>query len=172
MKPLDMVVASKLVSVAITGITYQGLTEALGGIGAADAHRSAKRLVQSGLFKEQGRQVPYPRRQALLEFWVHGLKYVFPAQRGAPTRGLPTSVGAAPLAHLFPAPEGGAPVWPSPTGTARGPALLPVHASALQAGADRRVYELLALLDALREGRAREQAMAAEELKNRLYSWC
>lgn len=171
MKPVDTVIAAKLVSVAINGISYAGLAEAL-GISQAEAHASAKRLVKAKLFKESGRQVPYPKRQALLEFLVHGLKYVYPAELGAPTRGIPTSIGALPLNLEFSKPEGGVPVWPSPEGTVRGPALKPIHPSALSAISDERVYELLSLIDALREGRVREQQRAAELLKDRLYWWC
>lgn len=171
MKPVDTVVATKLISVAIDGISYAGLAEAL-TISHSEAHAAAKRLIKAGLFKEAGRQVPYPKRQALLEFWVHGLKYVYPAEVGAPTRGRPTSIGALPLNLEFPTPEGGVPVWPDPHGTVRGPALRPIHPSALPASSDTRVYELLSLIDALREGRIREQRMAADLLKDRLYRWC
>lgn len=171
MKPVDTVVAAKLVSVALSGISYAGLAEAL-NISSAEAHAAAKRLVKASLFKDQGRKVPYPRRQALLEFWVHGLKYVYPAELGAPARGIPTSIGTQPLRQEFSTPDGGVPVWPSPDGTVRGPALTPIHPSVLKAMTDERVYELLSLIDALREGRIRERERAAEFLKDRLYSWC
>lgn len=171
MKPVDTVIAAKLVSVAISGIPYADLAEAL-KISIAEAHAATKRLVQAKLFKDTGRQVPYPKRQALLEFWVHGLKYVYPAELGAPVRGIPTSIGAAPLNQEFATPDGGVPIWPSPEGTLRGPALKPIHPRALSAISDERVYELLSLIDALREGRVREQKLAADLLKVRLYSWC
>ena len=67
MKPVDMVVAAKLVSVSTFGTTYAGLADAL-GISASEAHASSKRLVESQLFKARPRQAPYPRKQALLEF--------------------------------------------------------------------------------------------------------
>lgn len=171
MRPVDMVVAAKLVSVAITGATYQGLSESL-GISASEAHSAAKRLIAARLFRDKSRHVPYPYRQALLEFWVHGLKYVYPAQLGAPTRGMVTSFGAQPLADHFPTTSEGPPVWPSAEGTFRGPALSPLHPSAMTASGDERVYELLTLIDALRAGRAREQQLARELLKDRLYRWC
>ena len=173
MKPVDMVVATKLVSVAIFGITYQGLAEAL-EISASEAHASARRLMTAGLFRSRpdaDKKVPYPNQRALLEFWIHGLKYVFPPERGAPTRGVPTSIGAPPLADQFAKPEGGPPVWPSAEGVMRGPALQPIHKSALPASRDTRVYELLALLDAMREGRAREAKSAQDLLKERVGLW-
>ncbi|MCD0168512.1 hypothetical protein [Deinococcus sp. 23YEL01] len=171
MKPVDMVVATQLVSSATSGITYQGLSEAL-QISSSEAHASAKRLITSQLFRDKGRKVPYPKRQALLEFWVHGLKYVYPAQLTSPTRGVATSIGAAPLSEHFSMPEEGPPVWPTAHGTTRGPGLLPIHPSALHVVSDPRAHELLILLDALRSGRAREVEMAQALLKDRLYSWC
>lgn len=171
MKPVDTVVAAKLVSVATNGISYQGLSESL-GVSAAEAHAASRRLIKAQLFRDKDRQVPYPKRQALLEFWVHGLKYVYPAEVGAPSRGVPTSVGALPLSAHFPVTGEGVPVWPSADGNVRGPALEPVHPSALTAAQDPRVYELLTLIDALRVGRAREQHLARDLLKARLYSWC
>lgn len=170
MKPVDTVIAAKLVSTAIYGNTFQGLADAL-GISPSEAHEASKRLVKAKLFKPVDRRVPYPNRRALLEFWVHGLKYVYPAETGAQTRGLPTSVGAPPLAEHFSVEPGTVPVWPSADGNVRGPALLPIHKSAIQASSDARVYELLALLDALREGRVREHQMAETLLKDRLYRW-
>jgi hypothetical protein len=171
MRPVDTVVAAQLTSVATSGISYQGLAERL-GISVAEAHAAARRLVAARLFQDKGRRVPYPGRQALLEFWVHGLKYVYPAELGAQTRGVATSVGASPLASHFPPTDEGVPVWPSAVGTVRGPALEPVHPSALTAAQDQRVYELLSLSDALRVGRAREQQLAQELLRARLYDWC
>jgi hypothetical protein len=38
----------------------------------------------------------------------------------------------------------------------------------MAAASDNRLYELLALLDAIRDGRAREKKLAARELKARL----
>jgi hypothetical protein len=36
-------------------------------------------------------------RSALLEFLLHGIRYAFPAEKGALTRGVPTGYAAAPL---------------------------------------------------------------------------
>ena len=57
-----------------------------------------------------------PNISALEEFLTHGLKYVFPAERGELTRGVATSYGAAPLRALI-APSGDPiPVWPHKDG--------------------------------------------------------
>jgi hypothetical protein len=108
-------------------------------------------------------------RSALLEFLLHGLRYVFPAELGAPARGVPTSYAAPPLAGLIHAGEEMPPVWPYPEGPIRGIAFAPLHKNVPQAAlADARLYELLALSDALREGRARERKLAAAELERRI----
>ncbi len=108
-------------------------------------------------------------RHAFLELLVHGLKYFMPAELGAPSRGVPTAWAAPPLAaEIVSAPED-RPVWPHPDGHARGPALAPIYESAPAAAlADPRLYEVLALVDAVRVGRARERKRAAELLAERL----
>ena len=63
------------------------------------------------------------------------------------------------------------PVWPSPQGTARGYSLKPLYKTVPQAAqADRKLYELLALVDAIRDGRVRDREMAEHELRDRLNS--
>jgi hypothetical protein len=100
----------------------------------------------------------------LAEFAVHGAKYAFAAERLPLAVGVPTSHSAPAFAGVF-APGGDDWVWPHPQGTARGQGLEPLHPSvpfaALQ---DARLYELLALFDALRVGRARERGMALKRL--------
>jgi hypothetical protein len=107
-------------------------------------------------------------RAGLLEFLVHGLKYIFPAERGEITRGIPTATGAEPLKGYF---QGGVdpPVWPYVDGTVRGPSLKPLHKSAPQAAMrDPKLYELLALVDAIRGERIRERSIAVDELRKRM----
>ena len=60
-------------------------------------------------------------------------------------------------------------MWAHPERTSRGQSLLPLH-EMLPLGAidDPKLYELLALLNALRIGPAREREMAKKLLKERL----
>ncbi len=61
------------------------------------------------------------------------------------------------------------PVWPDPQGTVQGAAVEPLYRSV--PGAARRdpgLYDLLALVDALRIGRARERNLAEKEISQRL----
>jgi hypothetical protein len=60
-------------------------------------------------------------------------------------------------------------VWPSADGQVRGSAFEPLHKTVPAAAAkDAVLYEILALVDALRDGRARERQIAERELAARL----
>ena len=60
-------------------------------------------------------------------------------------------------------------VWPHPDGKSRGQSLTPLYRAAPYAALqDERLYELLALVDMLRIGRARERNLAKERLKEEL----
>lgn len=106
---------------------------------------------------------------ALVEFLVHGLKYVFPAEPGPVYRGTPTAHSAPPLAGKIISTEPY--VWPDDQGRVRGQSIEPLYPSAPEAAKkDPKLYELLALVDALRVGRAREQKMAAQEIAKRIHA--
>ena len=108
-------------------------------------------------------------RSALLEFLLHGIRYAFPAEKGAMTRGVPTGYAAPPLLESIAASSEPPPVWPYADGPVRGYSFAPLHKNVPQAALeDSKFYELLALVDALRDGRARERELAGRELKKRL----
>ena len=139
------------------------------GISTGEVHKSLGRTEPSGLYRASTRTVD---GEALLVFLTHGVQYAFPVVRGALARGVPTGVAAPPLAERF---DGSAlppdltPVWPSPTGTRRGYSVEPLYRTAPEiAGRDAALYELLALTDARREGRARERSDALAGLTSRL----
>ena len=105
----------------------------------------------------------------LAEFAVHGAKYAFAADRLPVAVGVPTSHSAPAFAGVF-APGSDDWVWPHPNGTARGQGLEPLHPSApFAAMQDAKLYEMLALFDALRVGRARERGMALKRLPLLIY---
>jgi hypothetical protein len=165
LKPQDVLVVLKL-AVTSAEWTYVDLADAL-DISRSEAHGSVKRAEVARLIHPKTRQ---PSRVELLEFLVHGVRYAFPGVRGALSRGMPTAHSAPPLDALIVATAADAPVvWPDGRGETRGEALEPLYPSVPTAArADARLYELLALVDALRVGRARERALAADELKRRL----
>jgi hypothetical protein len=60
-------------------------------------------------------------------------------------------------------------VWPTGKGNLRGHSIVPLYPSAIEAAQnDRKLYELLALVDALRVGRAREKEWLFMNCKNGL----
>jgi hypothetical protein len=77
--------------------------------------------------------------------------------------------GVADPAVARPVAPGEAPVWPYAEGEVRGPALTPLHEYVPEAAlADRALYELLALLDAIRTGRSPERMLAQKLLTERM----
>lgn len=103
--------------------TYVELASLL-GLSASGVHKSVRRAVAAALLSPDGRRVIRP---ALVELLTHGVRYVYPAERGPLARGIPTSVSASPLREQLVASEGSIPiVWPSPRGTARGQTLAPL----------------------------------------------
>jgi hypothetical protein len=113
--------------------------------------------------------LPRPNHSNLKEFLIHGVKYAFPAERGAPTRGIPTAEAVSPLKQHFPQDFPLPPVWPYAEGPVRGIAFSPLYKNVPQASLrDSKLYELLALVDAIREGRAREREIAIRELTARI----
>lgn len=136
------------------------------GLSQTEISFSLERCRASGLLDEDKRRVI---RSALLEFLEHGLKYVHPARPGALARGVPTGHSAPPLSARIVSEPADQHVWPHPEGSAFGQSIEPLYPSvpgaALQ---DPRLHELLALVDALRAGRARERALAADELRARI----
>ncbi len=167
MKPQDILVTIKLL---VSG--WPGSFAALGrqiGLSASETHAALRRAQQSGLIHPLGHQV---NKSALAEFLLHGLKYMFPVRPGPSSRGMPTSYAAPPLANEFyhsPSEDNTIPVWPDPAGNQRGYALKPLFRSVPEAARnDSMLYEWLALIDALRSGRARERELAEKIVSERL----
>lgn len=165
LKPQDIVILLKLVAIDGSDWSYSSLANDL-AMSPAEVHAGIKRCTAARLFDQQRNA---PIRSALLEFLVHGVKYAFLPDRGALTRGTTTSYAAPPLNSLIVQPSEPPPVWPSPEGTTRGYEFSPLYKSVPKAAAkDFVLYELLALVDAIRDGRARERDLAVKELTKRL----
>jgi hypothetical protein len=134
----------------------------------SEVYSSLKRAAESQLLHRQKRHDRL-NRSALLEFLLHGIRYAFPAQKGAMTRGIPTSFAAPPLSGQIFADDDPPPVWPYAEGAVRGYSFAPLHKNVPKAALeDRKLYELLALADAIRDGRTRERNLAGQELTRRL----
>lgn len=165
LKPQDIVILLKLVTVGDRQWSYSTLANEL-AMSPSELHSGIGRAAASRLFDPQ-RKVPFLK--ALLEFLIHGVKYAFPPDKGQLTRGIPTSYAAPPLNKLIVQPDEPPPVWPYPEGKVRGIEFSPLYRSVPKAVAnDTALYELLALVDAIRDGRARECELAVNELTARL----
>jgi len=141
--------------------TYASLALRL-ELSASEAHAAVKRSGMAGLVR--GRAVD---RRALLEFLEHGVRYAFYAIRGA-AHARDTYGRSGPPTERAHVREGG-PVWPNADGGARGYALEPLYRTAPAAARrDTTVHEVLALIDALREGGVRERELGMRELRLRL----
>jgi hypothetical protein len=167
LKPQDVVVLLKFVALGQRDWTYAWLGVQL-GMSPSQLHAAVKRALAAQLAVRSGEHIVAHRRN-LEEFLVHGIKYVFVPERGELTRGMPTGYAAPPLVNYFASAEEPPPVWPTPNGSVRGQAFSPLYSLVPGAAArDDRLYELLALVDALRGGRARERDLAIKELRKRL----
>jgi len=167
LKPQDVVVALKLCA-------YPHLRPAMSiiandlSLSPSEVHGAIVRLRASRLLYGPNSK-DRPNISALEEFLVHGLKYVFPAVHGEVTRGIPTSYAAEPLKSGVSMSNDLPPVWPWHEGTTRGVTLEPLYKSVPQAALrDPNLYQFLALVDAIRDGRARERKIAERELVHRL----
>jgi hypothetical protein len=165
--PQDVVVLARLVSLRGSRPPIAQLASAL-SLSPSQVHLSLKRLEHSRLVEPQSGR---PVLRAVEEFLLHGVKYVFPARRGEITRGIPTAYAAPPLRDQIAQGADLPPVWPDADGQVRGVTLEPLHKIAPKAArTDPALHEILALVDALRDGRARERRIAERELSARLRS--
>lgn len=169
LKSLDLAVVLHLCRPTSARPPYAQIAGEL-SMSPSEAHAAVARAVRAGLLHgaELGNR---PNVSALEEFLLHGVKYAFPVERGEPTRGVPTSYAAAPLCGLISIGNDPLPVWPYPSGKVRGTAFQPLYRNAPKAALlDPVLYEYLALVDALRDGRARERKLAEELIISRLRS--
>lgn len=166
LKPQDLLLMLKLLLRGDQGPAPLSSIAREIGVSPAEAHNSIRRSLQSQIFDPVHQR---PHAAHLHEFIVHGLRYAWPAAIGPLIRGIPTAHSAPPLARLILSDKEQRYVWPSSEGRVLGFALEPIYPSVpIAASFDDRLYEVLALIDAMRIGRVRERKIAAEELGRRL----
>jgi hypothetical protein len=177
LRPQDIVLVLKLVAANSAAWSFSKLGKEL-FMSASHAFQSVLRAEAANLLTTskappappKARSLLFqPQRNNLKEFLIHGVKYAFPVERGGPTRGVPTAEAAPPLNHHFDQDLQFPPVWPDAEGSVRGIAFSPLYKTVPKAALrDPQLYELLALVDAIREGRAREREIAIRELTERM----
>lgn len=162
-KPQDIVLLLKIISVDNESWNQKPIAKEL-GMSQSEISESVARSKFAGLLDVGGKKV---FKLALLELLRYGIRYVFPQHPGPIVRGLPTAHSAPPLNNIIQSDENY--VWPFASGNVRGQSIMPLYSSVpMAAGKDAKLYELLALVDALRVGRARERELAIKELEARI----
>jgi hypothetical protein len=165
LKPQDIVILLKLISIGDEYWTYSSLSLSL-KISPGEINSGVKRATTARLFNKGLKK---PIKKSLEEFIIHGIKYSFPPTRGGQTRGIVTGYAAPPLNELISMGNDPPPVWPYPNGNDLGYEFSPLYKTVPEASLkDRKLYELLTLIDVIRDGRARESEIAIREIRNRL----
>lgn len=135
--------------------TYQSLADAL-------------LLPKSSLFRsiqnaEAGRLLNNKRlnEARFIHFLMYGVPVIFPVTTGSMDIGTPTSMTANLFGSAYQLVSTTPHIWPNPNGQIKGIAIEPLHASAVGlAERDSDAHRLLAAVDGLRLGGARETEMA------------
>lgn len=176
LKPQDIVLLLKLLSNQEHTSWSQNQLATHLCMSPSEINASIKRLCRSGLIRQvpqqdTSKQNYVPVKQACLEFLISGLKYVYPSQLGEYTRGIATSYAAPIFEKKIMVGNDPIPVWPYAEGDRRGLALEPLYPSvpkSIVKYPDQEFYNLLTLVDALRQGRARERNIAMQLLREKL----
>lgn len=164
MRPQDLAVLLKIVSLKGAPWRTTDLAAQL-YLSQSEISQALNSNRQAGLLDNSKKVV---HRQSLMEFLLHGVKYVYYQRPGPIVRGMPTAHSAPPLSNLIQS-NGDIYVWPDEEGTVRGETIEPLYPKIPKAAkADQNFYELLSLVDAIRVGRARELKIASEELQKRV----
>jgi hypothetical protein len=162
LRPQDVVLMLALAARGVRSWQSKQVAQAL-FLSPAEISYALRRCQRSRLL-DAGRHV---QRRSLLEFLVHGLPYVFPANPGFQVRGIVTGPSVPMLQERFG--QGITYVWPAAEGPVWGAAITPLYAGVPAAAqADGALHELLALVDTIRLGRPREVKLAGELLEQRL----
>lgn len=145
--------------------SVRGLEEST-GISKSQVSAALRRCVAVGLAHPDRRSGRLRcNTRALHRLVVNGLRYVFPAVRGALVRGIPTTHAAPVLAGRLLSAGEHVDVWEDGHGEVLGQRVEPLHPAVPHAvRRDAALYAMLALADAIRLGRERESALAGELL--------
>lgn len=164
MRPQDIVVLMKIITLKHDNWRNIDLAYSL-QISASEVSEALNRNKIAGLIDTDKRNVNI---NALKEFLIYGVKYVFPAELGAIVRGVPTAHSASPINKHISAGQN-VYVWPYALGDSRGQAIEPLYKSIPAAVQnDKTLYKFMVIIDTLRIGRAKEIKIAVKELEKRL----
>ncbi len=165
LKPQDVALLAKTCSRTDKNWRQMDLAEEM-GLSQGEVAKALARLSRSGLI--HGKQ---PNRAAALEFFIHAIKYVFPVELGPLSMGVPTAISAPAHVKMVVQVKDEVYVWPSVNGNKRGQSIVPLYPNLPEAALrDPKFYGLMAAIEILRVGRARERSLAEKYLKKNLES--
>lgn len=162
LKPQDVMIILKIVAMHQREWKYSEAANEL-HMSPSEVHAGVRRLKKCSLLTELRmgtggveQKLHLPDIVNLKEFLRYGVRFVFPAVYTEPVKGLPTSYGVEHLFEGFNFTGGFIPVWGYEVGDYFGAGLKPLYPSVPMAAVDDfRLYELLALADALRSDESR-----------------
>ena len=163
LKPQDLLVAL-YAATHEGGQTFAQMAAHL-HLGLSTAHTAYQSAKEARLLGPDG----HPDKQRIADFTVYGAPVAYPGRVGGRIRGVRTAWTAAPIDGLFAIPSGQHYVWPDRKGDTRGLSLEPIHRAAV--GISRscgKIYAILALIDIIRVGGARERGVAAEQIYHQI----
>ena len=160
MRPIDVVILLKK-------ITHQGAS--MNGKQLADSLCISPSEVSVAMDRNRIAQLVDEGKSrvnilALRDFLIYGIRYCFPVKPGSAVRGIPTASSADVIKHAIVG-NGEQFVWKNSSGTLRGQSIIPLYPNAPEATKkDAELHSLLAIVDSLRIGKARERSVAIEKL--------
>lgn len=168
LKTQDTLLAIKYWSLHRAGIhlSVRQLGESI-GISASEVSKGVKRLATARLLVERDNAL-YVENNAFLEWLSYGVRYAYPAQPSGFGRGMPTAWNC-PLVSSAILPPSPPMIWSQVGGELEGIFVEPIHATVpLAASNDGLLYQVIALVDAVRLGKPRELAIARDLLEKRI----
>ena len=163
MRPQDIVVLLKILCYGSKSWYSKDLAKDL-FLSSAEISHSLQRNANSGLIDTEKKKV---RVQALIEFLIYGIQYVFPQRPSSISRGIPTAHSHPFMKKHFSSDQQY--VWPDAESDEKGLSVQPLYPGIVHAvKQDEKLYLMLALVDVLRLGKTREKDVAIAELEKLL----
>lgn len=163
LKPQDVALLVKLL--ALKKDDWRQIDIAIDlGLSQGEVAKALSRLIKSGLVQDKR-----VNRSAALEFILHAVKYIFPAEVGALAAGVPTAISSPMHERMVVQRGDDSYVWPSIHGSIRGQMIKPFYPQLAEAALkDSDFYGLMSAIEILRVGRARERNLAAQYLEKKI----
>lgn len=165
MKPMDILVLLKIFLWPHGKWTIRDIASSI-YLGKSSVDRALKRMANVRLYDTASGKVNVKNLQ---EFIIHGLPYVYPVKYGKKSSGIATAWSAPPLKSEIASGKNEKVIWSCDEGITEGLAMEPLSPSVPKAALnDNRLYEMFALIDAYRAGKAREKELARSIIIERL----